>query len=437
MDSILAAHQSLEKKGNLSKAVQDVQKLIDLLESTRDSIAAGPDKAALHMAKLKNPIKQSFDQIEDDLKDVNKSLNQYQKALKDKFKSSALPTATNDALASQPGLVNRAIAMHLLREGKFEVASTFVREVADTRSMIAEDSQSGNGMQNSWLDDFTDPDAMEEEDEAADAISQELSERSDLKAKFSEMYHVLDSLRNQHDLQPAIAWAREHSTELEGRGSNLEFELSRLKFVEDYTTSSDGDTLMMSNGDDAGYLGALRALEYARRTFPSFSSRYTRETSSLLGSLAFSPALANSPYQSVFFNQSSWDEASASFTREFCGMLGLSSTSPLYLAVTAGAISLPILEKVERIMAATRGQWTSVNELPVETPLPSSYLFHSIFVCPVSKEQATDSNPPMMLPCGHVIAKESLDQHSKGKSRMKCPYCPNESHPREAKRVYI
>lgn len=63
----------------------------------------------------------------------------------------------------------------------------------------------------------------------------------------------------------------------------------------------------------------------------------------------------------------------------------------------------------------------------------------------------------MMLPCGHVIAKESLDMHSKGKPyvytvfptsiehdltvimlrRMKCPYCPNESDPRKAQRVYV
>jgi hypothetical protein len=118
-------------------------------------------------------------------------------------------------------------------------------------------------------------------------------------------------------------------------------------------------------------------------------------------------------------------------------MLGLSSQSPLYTAVTAGGIALPVLEKVERVMSKARGQWTSVNELPVETPLPEGFWFHQIFVCPVSKDQATDANPPMMLPCGHVIARESLDMHSKGKARMKCPYCPGESHPREAKRVYI
>jgi hypothetical protein len=222
------------------------------------------------------------------------------------------------------------------------------------------------------------------------------------------MYHVLNSLRNQHNLGPAIEWARTHSRELDQRGSNLEFELGRLKFVELF--------LHRDSMSDDPWEGPTRALEYAQAVFPAFSSRHTRDTAHLLGSLAFSSHLEGSPYEALFYNQTAWEEASASFTREFCGMLGLSEKSPLYTAVTAGGIALPVLEKVERVMAQTRGQWTSVNELPVETPLPPAFKFHSIFVCPVSKEQGTDANPPMMLPCGHALAKESLELHARGKS---------------------
>ena len=50
----------------------------------------------------------------------------------------------------------------------------------------------------------------------------------------------------------------------------------------------------------------------------------------------------------------------------------------------------------------------------MEIPLPSDRRFHSVFVCPVSKEQATDSNPPLMLSCGHVIATESFQRLVKG-----------------------
>lgn len=433
MDSILAAHTTQESKGNLSKTLTSVQSLIDLLQNTRDAVASDPEKSALHLAKLQNPVKQSFNKVEEDLKEVNRGVNAYNKALKDKFKNAALPTASNEVLSGNPDLVNRAIAMHLLREGKFDVARTFVREVSERHEkQDTVDGEEMGGVQShikgrSWIDDLADADDVMLD--GMEAVAGGEIEKSGLQKKFSDMYHILDSLRNQHNLEPAIEWARQHSYELENRGSNLEFELARLKFVELYTTED-----IMS---DDTFAGPLRALEYARETFPTFSSRYARETSSLLGSLAFSPELSTSPYKPYFNNTSSFEEVSASFTREFCGMLGLSSQSPLYTAVTAGGIALPILEKVERVMAQARGQWTSVNELPVETPLPPGFLFHSIFVCPVSKEQATDANPPMMLPCGHVIARESLEMHSRGKNRMKCPYCPVEAQPKEAKRVYI
>ncbi|SMQ49750.1 unnamed protein product [Zymoseptoria tritici ST99CH_1A5] len=436
MDALIAAHEQQEKKGNLSAAITDVQKLIDLLQNARDAVADNPDMAPLHLAKLQKPVKQSFTNLEDDLKEVNKGLNAYRKALDNKFKNAVLPTASNDALASQPQLINRAIAMHLLREGKFDVAKTFVREVQENpvRSGVVDGDTQMEGTAEGTAEgtDEEMPDSQQQlpPEDGIEQLVGSPNSPTGLQTKFAEMYHILDALRNHHDLSPAIAWAAQNSSALEHRGSNLEFELSRLKFVELYTSPQ-------TTSPDDPFSGPLRALEYARTTFPAFSTRYRHETSLLLGSLAFSPSLQTSPYTTFFQTPSLYTSASESFTREFCGLLGLSSLSPLYTAVTAGGIALPILTKVERVLEASRGQWTSVNELPVETPLPDGFAFHQIFVCPVSKEQGTDANPPMMLPCGHVIARESLEAHSKGKARMKCPYCPQECHPREAKRVYI
>lgn len=449
MDAILSAHQSLEKKGNLSKTITDVQALIDQLQQTRDAVAANPELTPLHMAKLKQPVKASFDKIEEDLKEVNKGLNHYQKALKDKFKNSQLPTAGNDVLESQEWLVDRSIAMHLLREGKFGVAKTFVSEVnvkaeqqREANAMLQQDEDEARRVAayESWMNDFSDPDAMAMDLDAPEfqlGITREDGEvqegKGNLQRKFAEMYFILDALQNQHNLEPALNWTREHSTELESRGSNLEFELCRLKFVELYTSSPNSDE--MTDTDD--YSGLLSALEYAQTVFPPFSSRYSKDISNLVGSLAFSPSLDCSPYHTLCFNDQTWHTISQSFTREFCTLLGLSSTSPLYTALTAGSIALPVLQKYSRIITTTKGQWTSANELPVETPLPPAMLYHSIFVCPVSKEQATDTNFPLMLPCGHVIARESLEMHARGKTRVKCPYCPVECTTRDARRVYI
>ena len=91
---------------------------------------------------------------------------------------------------------------------------------------------------------------------------------------------------------------------------------------------------------------------------------------------------------------------------------------------------------VRRFHFAAKGR-TTQNELPVEIPLPRSMIFHPIFVCPVSKEQTTEENPPMMMPCGHVIAKESLNRLGLRGGRFKCPYCPNESQPKDARELIM
>jgi len=254
------------------------------------------------------------------------------------------------------------------------------------------------------------------------------SSEESMQEQFSNMYHILSQLKENHNLQPAIDWARSNAAALEARGSNLEFELCRLQFVNLFLDRRDEDRYEFD--------APMRALQYAQKEFQSFRGRYLIEIQQLIGAIPFCSNLEESPYSMRFINSTTWDEVATLFTREFCSLLELSADSPLYVAATAGAIALPTLLKLQAIQKQKRTEWTSQNELPVETPLPPSYRFHSIFVCPVSKEQSTDQNPPMMLPCCHVIAQESLQKLSKG-AKFKCPYCPVESHPKEARRVFL
>jgi hypothetical protein len=330
-----------------------------------------------------------------------------------KFKDKPLPSAENDALSSHPSLINRAIAMHLLREGQFSVASTFIEE-ANRRPPHPEPTANTPNpyLRESW-----------EKDLAEGTFNSEK-----LQEQFADMYHILRELRNNRNLEPAIQWAKERSEILESRGSNLEFELARLQFVRLFMSSNEYQNETPN--------APLHAYKYAVREFAGFQKRYAREVQELMGAMAYWQNIKDSPYRRVFYNDSAWEEVAHSFNREFCSLLGLSADSPLFIAATAGAIALPYLLKMQSIMKEKRTEWTTQDELPVEIPLPTPYHFHSIFVCPVSKEQTTDANPPMMMPCGHVIAHESLDKISKG-VRFKCPYCPNESHPRDAKKVVL
>jgi E3 ubiquitin-protein transferase RMND5 len=133
---------------------------------------------------------------------------------------------------------------------------------------------------------------------------------------------------------------------------------------------------------------------------------------------------SKSPYHEAFsLNSLYWPQVEDSFREQFCSLLGFSSDSPLKIAVTAGTIALPVLLKMSSIMREKRTEWTSEGELPVEIPLPDAYRFHSIFTCPVSKEQSTEENPPMLLTCGHCLCKNSLLKLAKADGqKIKCPY---------------
>ena len=317
-----------------------------------------------------------------------------------------LPTEY-DAMENHTSLINRAIAMHLLREGQFDVASTFLRESTDHPHQLTANSSSTS----------RDPGAG-----AASPLNPD-----DLQDSFSNMYTILYALK-ERDLMPAITWAHKNSVELELRGSNLEFELTRLQFVWLFKG-------MGANGASDSE-GREAALAYARQAFGRFQGRHLKEIQQLSCAMIYASNIAHSPYHLIFETDAAFDEVSTSFTREFCSLLGLSAESPLYVAATAGAIALPQLIKYTTHAKAKKTEWTTENELAFATPLPRSMVYHPIFVCPVSKEHTTDANPPMMLTCGHVVCKDSLTRLTKG-GRFKCPYCPSEGQHRDAREIIL
>jgi hypothetical protein len=156
-------------------------------------------------------------------------------------------------------------------------------------------------------------------------------------------------------------------------------------------------------------------------------------------SVLYLKKLDRSPYAQLY-EEGAWDSIQHLFTKEYCHHLGLPSESPLYVAVTVGTNALPTLIKMAAVMRNVGTEWSQSDELPVEIPLQDSHHFHSVFVCPVSKDLCTsEENPPMMMQCGHVIAKESLMRIAKGNvsARFKCPYCPMETTASQALRVFF
>jgi uncharacterized coiled-coil DUF342 family protein len=81
MEDLQKEQVRLAQMANYSKAIDQVQEMIDLLKQTRESITSNPSTTGIQLAKLKQPVKKSFDKANDNLKEVHSALKDYSKVL--------------------------------------------------------------------------------------------------------------------------------------------------------------------------------------------------------------------------------------------------------------------------------------------------------------------------------------------------------------------
>ena len=260
---------------------------------------------------------------------------------------------------------------------------------------------------------------------------------------------------------------------LQRRESRLEYHLHRSQYVrlllsDTYPLPSTLAGSPFASGSDDfsssainGYVGTSasslkgpkRALAYSRAHFQPFYAAHVREISRLSAAALYLPVerLLVSPYRELFtaadappipmaVDGEAGDSAAAKpsplavapavnptdeiyhaphlvelFASEYCTSLSMPRDLPLKVVTDiGGGGALAKIAKVRGVMKEKRTGWSTVTELPVEIAIPNEYRYHSVFACPVSKEQATETNPPMMMPCGHVVADQTLHRLSKG-----------------------
>ncbi|KAJ1664677.1 hypothetical protein IW140_006172 [Coemansia sp. RSA 1813] len=384
MDTLIRNNEKLAKHqaGASQKVLSAVDAALKALQTARQQLSIEEESPA-DLEKALAQLERSQATSSEQLKELYTNVSKYGKLVDKTFKLDLSTVAESRAFEDKRDVLAQAILLHFLREGDFVTASRF-------------------------------------------AIEAQLQLPEDTKTQFEDMYCTVAEMRGaEHELSSAIAWTVANREKLEELELPLEFALHRLRFLQ-----------LVERGRGA------EALMYSRTWFPRFASQLG-EIEHLMGIFIYAKRLESSPYASLFTEQR-WEDGAHAFASAFCTLMGLAAASPLSVTVAAGARALPVVCKVSGLLRDKKVEWSQQNELPVEVPLPDEMRFHSVFACPVSKEQATRENPPMMMPCGHVVCKASLDKLARGvrpgsiaSGRFKCPYCPGLSVLSDARRVYF
>ncbi|KAI0646947.1 Sfi1 spindle body protein-domain-containing protein [Trametes meyenii] len=370
MDGPLKELAKLEKlaagtpsaKGKAPSLDQSLDALLESLRDARESFQAGTGSQATLVALAKR-IEEKKKEVDDRQKEVYNALAKFGKALDKKFTN---PLPSYDPLftsSEATAALERTIAIHFLRTGQFDTAETFLSE-------------------------------------------SDVEVSPDMRAHFMQLHRIMLSLK-RGEIMPAL-----HEF-LEDRSSSLIFHLHRFEFLRQ---------LLSPQPDIAA------AIAYARGCFPPFYTRHGPEIGRLMNCVTYLPLsrFTRSPYADLA-SPSVHSELERMFATDYCANLGMSRQAPLrVISDIGGGGALARIEKGRKVMRERKSEWSQSNELPIEIPLPPENRYHSVFACPVSKEQSTETNPPVMMACGHVITKESLQKLSKSGGAQLAGLTPEE-----------
>ncbi|ODV94982.1 hypothetical protein PACTADRAFT_50818 [Pachysolen tannophilus NRRL Y-2460] len=367
--------QKLSSNKSLDECFVESAKLLNVLKKAEKELSNDQDDIFKSLPKY---INNWNDEVTKKEKSINHSIRRYNKTM-DKFDSFDIDEIYKYKIPIEDNqknkkLIDRAIIMHLLRNGNFTVAQTLQEQ---TGLMVPKE----------------------------------------LIDKFKELYDILNSLINESNLDKAIDWCNKNKLELNEVGSDLGFNLHKLKFIKLYQNEED----------------PFKAYNYAKENFPNYGHSHLDTISKLVSDI-----MIHNESSSVDFYNDSILKISQQLSRVFCSLLGLSSESPLYSTLLASFFALPNFIKFNNVSKKTkRLDWTTKNELAFEVLLPNFLQYHSVFICPVSKEETTIDNPPLVLPCKHILSKESVMKLSRrnSNSTFKCPYCPSITRYSETKMV--
>ena len=251
---------------------------------------------------------------------------------------------------------------------------------------------------------------------------------------YKELHSITTDLK-AGKTESAITWTMSN-VEYSDAVLDLEFRLRSLHYLH----------LLRQKDMDA-------AVRYSQAHFPKFVEKHGEAVQSLMACLLFPGASTSNLKYAQMQSKEAWQKNIQAFKKCYCKQHGLPLTSVLTSAVKVGVRAMGDIRKLQSILNSKSKSsmdddandthepeaysWQALEELPINIDVGQEAQFHSIFTCPVSREQATESNPPMLLTCGHALCKNSMLLIARGRSRFKCPYCPHEIFGRDVVELRI
>ncbi|XP_022896191.1 protein RMD5 homolog [Olea europaea var. sylvestris] len=352
---------SSKSKEIIDQVICEIEQALASMRSDHDPTIYVDQKSILTELKTKLAVIGPIGHSEGSQRELNISLSKHVKVLEQTWNPDISKAYRNVDFDTH--IVNQIIINHFCRESEFGIVDCLINEASEPDGVLS-------------------------------------------RLQFQEMDEILEAMKSRN-VEPAFTWVSTNRARLDKSVSNLELKLHKLRFVE-----------ILQNGTRED------AISYAKTCLSPLASRHMNEIQKLMSSILWAGKLDRSPYSDLI-DPTRWEKLSKELFQQFCNFMGQSSQNSLRVVVAAAVEGLPTLLKLAKVMAAKPDEWLAMKQLPVPIELGKEFQFHSIFVCPVSRDQGSEDNPPMLLPCGHVLCMQSIVKLSKSYTRnFKCPYCP-------------
>ncbi|EAS05796.2 Ran-binding protein in the microtubule-organising centre protein (macronuclear) [Tetrahymena thermophila SB210] len=378
---------SLITKQEISKSIDSVLELLveakhqinEPMEIEDQEVRRRKIKDSINNLDEKLREKKPLKSVIDSHKKYFQYLSKYGKNIEKIFKSDINNVFKDTLVSFEKECVNEAIAEHLLIEKKFELYENFLKETG-------------------------------------------LSHKID-----KEKQNILKTIQKIFDefqtnqLNEAIKWAQTKKEELEDLDSPLLFYLHRLQFIQNLQK------------------GKMESIQYARKHFKDFFNQ--KKFADQAQQVMFYILLENGKIQDHCQLDQSYKQVEELLLDNYCKIYNLTIKSALLQCLIAGTLALPKFLKYTQIssMDEELKDYHNKNEYPIEVEIGKDFKYHSIFVCPISRDVIEPDQNPVWLTCGHVISEASMKKitASANKEKFKCPTCPKEMTARETKKIYF